>query len=193
MLTFTCETLPVASALPTVAAVSREPNGSTPLKSFCARPSQKLRKLKTALMTDGVLRPVERRTGWSLTLKSGSLVANVWSSAGSPGVTPSNLDGRTPCEPATLDVSESTADAALFGSASLWNGKSWGESCAFAPFGVRAFALPAGMRGLIWLRERLSAPAAKWHVAHAWRPSAPACMSQNSALPSLTAAALSLM
>src|SRR4051794_30680671 len=190
--TWTGVTLPVASALPTVAAVSREPNGATPLKSFCARPSQKLRKLKTALMTDGVLRPVERRTGWPPTLKSGSLVANVWSSAGSPGVTPSKADGRTPCEPATFDVSEST-DAASLGFESLWNGKSLAASCAFGPFSVKAFALPAGMRGLIWLRERLSAPAAKWQLAHAWRPSAPACMSQNSALPSLTAADLSLM
>ena len=41
--------------------------------------------------------------------------------------------------------------------------------------------------GLTWLRERLSAPASKWHVAHAVRPSLPACMSQKSALPSLTA------
>src|SRR3954471_10338390 len=192
MSTCTCETVPVASALPTVAAVLREPNGSTPLKSFCARPSQKLRKLKTALITDGVLRPVERRTGWPPTLKSGSLVANVWSSAGSPAVTPSNFEGRTPCEPATFEVSEST-DAASLGSASLWNGKSAAVSCAFGPLSWKAFALPAGMRGLIWLRERLSAPAAKWQVAHAWRPSEPACMSQNSALPSLTAADLSLM
>ena len=44
-----------------------------------------------------------------------------------------------------------------------------------------------------WLRERLSAPALKWHVAHAVRPSLPACMSQNSALPSLTALVLSRM
>src|SRR5438067_5722528 len=32
----------------TLALASREPNGLIPLKSFCARPSQKLRKLKTA-------------------------------------------------------------------------------------------------------------------------------------------------
>src|SRR4051794_32759556 len=76
MLTFTCETLPVASALPTVAAVSREPNGSTPLKSFCARPSQKLRKLKTALMTDGVLRPVGRRPGRPPHVEAGSRAAD---------------------------------------------------------------------------------------------------------------------
>src|SRR5215469_16387009 len=40
---------------------SREPNGLAPLHSFCARPSQKLRKLKTASTTLGVLRPVTRR------------------------------------------------------------------------------------------------------------------------------------
>src|SRR3954462_3062198 len=106
MLTLILSTPPEALTAPTRAATSREPNGLTPLKSFCARPSQKLRKLKTALMTDGVLRPVLRRTGVPLTLKSGSLVANVWSSSGSPGVTPSNIDGRTPWEPVTLDVSD---------------------------------------------------------------------------------------
>ena len=85
-------------------------------------------------------------------------------------------------------MSERTADAASFGSASLWNGKSSAESWAFAPLNVNE-----PPRGLIWLRERLSAPALKWHVAHAVRPSAPACMSQNSALPSLTALDLLLM
>src|SRR6476620_1208534 len=188
IVTGTLSTPPEAFTSPTVAALSRVPNGLTPLNSFCARPSQKLRKLKTALMTDGVLRPVVRRTGVSPTLKSGSLVANVWSSAGSPAVTPLNADGNTPCEPDTFEVSERTADAASFGSASLWNGKSSAESWAFAPLKVNE-----PPRGLIWLRERLSAPALKWHVAHAVRPSAPACMSQNSALPSLTALDLLLM
>src|SRR6478672_5855210 len=143
IVTGTLSTPPEAFTSPTVAALSRVPNGLTPLNSFCARPSQKLRKLKTALMTDGVLRPVVRRTGVPPTWKSGSLVANVWSSAGS-----------------------------------------W----AFAPLKVNE-----PPRGLIWLRERLSAPALKWHVAHAVRPSAPACMSQKSALPSLTALDLLLM
>src|SRR6185436_6359592 len=187
ILTGTWSTPPEAFTLPTVAAVSRSPNGLTPLKSFCARPSQKLRKLKTALMTDGVLRPVVRRTGVSSTLNTGSSVANVWSSAGSPWVTPSNADGNTPCEPDTLVVSDRTWDAASFGSASLWNGKSAAVSWAL---GLKVRSPP---RGLTWLRERLSAPALKWHVAHAVRPSAPACMSQNSALPSLTALDLLLM
>ena len=38
--------------------------------------------------------------------------------------------------------------------------------------------------GEIWFFDRLSAPALKWHVAQACTPSLPACMSQNSALPS---------
>ena len=138
--TGTWSTPPAALTSPTRAAVSRVPNGLTPLNSFCARPSQKLRKLKTALMTDGVLRPVVRRTGVPPTLKSGSLVANVWSSAGSPAVTPLNADGNTPCEPDTFEVSERTADAASFGSASLWNGKSSAESWAFAPLNVNVAA-----------------------------------------------------
>lgn len=41
---------------------AREPNGFTPLKSFWARPSQKFRKLKTALITEGVWRGSTRRT-----------------------------------------------------------------------------------------------------------------------------------
>src|SRR4051812_36178112 len=154
MLTWTCSTLPSEPTLPTRAPPSRLPNGSTPLKSFCARPSQKLRKLNTALMTDGVLRPVVRRTGAPSTLKSGSLVANVWSSAGSPGVTPSKSDGMTPCDPETFEVSDRTADALSLGSLSLWNGKSSAVSWAFAPLKVKE-----PPRGLIWLRERLSAPA----------------------------------
>jgi DNA-binding CsgD family transcriptional regulator len=40
----------------------RSPNGETPLKWFWARPPQKLRKLKTALITLGVLRGSTRRT-----------------------------------------------------------------------------------------------------------------------------------
>src|SRR5262249_24659192 len=40
---------------------SRAPKGFAPLQTFCARPSQKLRKLKTASTTLGVLRPVTLR------------------------------------------------------------------------------------------------------------------------------------
>src|SRR4051812_20393500 len=150
----TLSTPPEPLTWPMRASASRDPKGLTPLKSFCARPSQKLRKLKTALITDGVLRPVVRRTGVPFTLKAGSLVANVWPPAGAPGVTPSNSEGLTPCEPETLGVSDRTGDALSLGSLNLWNGKSSAVSCAFAPLNVN---VPP--RGLIWLRERLSAPA----------------------------------
>src|SRR6476660_6871618 len=42
--------------------------------------------------------------------------------------------------------------------------------------------------GLTWFLVRLSAPALKWQLAHAW-PSLPPAWSQNSAFPSATAAA----
>src|SRR3989442_10393485 len=46
--------------------------------------------------------------------------------------------------------------------------------------------------GLSWFFDRLSAPAWKWQLAHAW-PSLPTAISQNSALPRAIAAVLSLM
>src|SRR5262249_19192233 len=42
---------------------------------------------------------------------------------------------------------------------------------------------------LSWFTERTSAPAWKWQLAQATRPSLPTCVSQNRALPSATAAA----
>src|SRR2546423_9488531 len=99
MLTATLSTPPAAFTCPTRAPASRLPNGSTPLNSFCARPSQKLRWLNTALITDGVLRPVVRRTLTDPTWKSASTPANVWASNGSPSVTPSNFEGTTPWVP----------------------------------------------------------------------------------------------
>ena len=42
-------------------ALSRVPKGFAPLQTFCARPSQKLRKLNTASTALGVLRPVTLR------------------------------------------------------------------------------------------------------------------------------------
>src|ERR1043166_188145 len=41
--------------------LSRAPKGLLPLQTFCARPSQKLRKLNTAFTALGVLRPVTLR------------------------------------------------------------------------------------------------------------------------------------
>src|SRR3954451_20851875 len=132
MLTATLSTPPEALTAPTRASASREPNGLTPLNSFCARPSQKLRWLKTALMTDGVLRPVVRRTLTAPTWKSGSSASKVCPSNGSPSVTPAKCEGRTPCEPETLSVSNVTPDAALLGSVRRWKGKSPAVSWALA-------------------------------------------------------------
>jgi hypothetical protein len=42
-------------------ALRVDANGSVRLKSWLARPSQKLSRLNTALMTDGALRPVTAR------------------------------------------------------------------------------------------------------------------------------------
>ena len=79
-------------------------------------------------------------------------------------------------------MSDVTCEPRFVTSASRCSGKSPDVSEPFGPASVNAPPF-----GLTWLRERLSAPAAKWHVAHAVRPSLPACMSQKSALPSLTA------
>src|SRR5262245_66097645 len=46
-------------------------------------------------------------------------------------------------------------------------------------------------RGCNWFCVRTSEPACQWQEAQACRPSPPTCMSQNNALPSLMAAALS--
>ena len=156
MLTATLSTPPEALTCPTRASTSRLPNGSTPLNSFCARPSQKLRLLKTALITDGALRPVVRRTLTDPTWKSASTPANDCASNGSPSLTPVKVEGMTPCEPTTLSVSKVTAELASFGSASWCSGKSPAVSCALAVL-PRKLKLPP--RGLIWLRERLSEPA----------------------------------
>src|SRR4051812_10282897 len=169
----TLSTPPEPLTWPMRASASRDPKGLTPLKSLRARPSQKLRKLKTALTADGVLRPVVRRTLTPPTLNALSVAAKAWLSSASPESTSRNVEGTTPWEP-------TTSSPAIGKSAAV----SW-------PFGP----LPANEPpcGLTWLRERLSAPALKWHDAHAVRPSLPACMSQNRALPSWRAAVVSRM
>ena len=139
MVTATLSTPPPALTWPTRASGSRVPNGLTPLNSFWARPSQKLRLLKTALITDGALRPVVRRTLTAPTWKSVSSPSSVWPSSASPSSTPVKCEGRTPCEPTTL---------------SELIGKSLAVSWAFGPLEAK---LPP--RGLSWFRERLSAPA----------------------------------
>ena len=145
MLTATLSIPPAALTSPTRASGSRAPKGSTPLKSFCARPSQKLRKLKTALITDGVLRPVARRTLTEPTWKSESSASKLCVSNGSPALTPVKCEGSTPWEPDTLSVSKVTAEAALFGSLRRWNGKSSAVSCALAAFPLSVKPPPRGL------------------------------------------------
>ena len=273
-----------AMALLAASVVSLVPNGLTPLKWFCARPSWKLRWLNTALMIVGVLRPVTRRrfvarappcvvgvtvSAGSLTtrfgtlrlatsgplkvmstgteagkstglsgppvavtppapmfgrssnaawisaavavvvrvsgvaapskvnpnvpagvpascctsggdtapsVKTGSGGTGVVFSVGNPAMMLLNVDGTTPCAPTT---------------ASPPSGKSAGVRSVFAVNGVVSEMPFASLPGFRVLRVRLSVPAEKWQVAQAVLPSLPACMSQNSALPSLTAAASS--
>src|SRR4051812_11180985 len=172
---------------PTRAPESRIPKGSTPLNSFWARPSQKLRKLNTALITEGALRPVTRRTLTPPTLKTGSVPGDVVCSTALPGTTLLNTVGSRPAEPATSLVSDSTSELRSAGSLSRWNGKSPAPSWAL---GLCTSKSPT--RGLSWFLDRLSAPAAKWQLAHDVTPSLPTCMSQNSALPSATPADSSL-
>src|SRR5947207_1431210 len=109
------------------------PCGSTPLNSLRARPSQKLRKLNAALMFVGVLRPVTRRTLVPWTLKVGSGTELHTSDAGEPKPICTNERRNTPCDPLISSVSRTTAEALLFTSLSLWNGKSAATSVAFGP------------------------------------------------------------
>src|SRR5262245_20868936 len=171
---------------------SREPNGLTPLNSLCARPSQNWRLLNTALMVLPALRGETRRTFTPPTLKVGSAGRGTPSSSNLPGTMPPNVVGIVPCEDVTAVVSDTTAEAASFGFASLWNGKSAAVRLAFGPRASNVVCPPA-VPGFSWFRERLSAPASKWQVAQAWMPSLPTCMSQNSDLPRAIAACLSRM
>src|SRR4051794_22197029 len=148
-LTATWSTPPAVLTCPTRAAVSRAPNGLTPLKSLCARPSQKLRALKTALMTDGELRVVVWRTGVPPREKIGS-GPKVRTSWGSPGVPPPNREATTPCEPTTLFVSDVTAEARFVTSERRCSGKSLAASVPFGPSRVNAPPL-----GLTWFVARL--------------------------------------
>src|SRR5207247_10157517 len=155
----------------TALAVSA-PCGSTPLNSLRARPSQKLRKLNAALMFVGVLRPVTRRTLWPPTLKPLASIAvpSHTSDAGEPKPIWMKLRWKTPCDPLISSVSLTTAEALLFTSLSLWNGKSAATSVAFGPFVNRPFA-----PGFTLFVVRTSAPALKWQLAHACTPSPPVC------------------
>ena len=110
------------------ARIARRPNGLTPLKVLLARPSQKLRKLKTALMLVGVLRGSTLRVLICVPL---TVIAN-----GAPAVEahvrpwPSallvadvtRLPWNAPCEDVTSLVSNRTADSRSLTFASRWNG-----------------------------------------------------------------------
>src|SRR5215467_12073222 len=107
--------------LSTKALGSREPKGLTPLKSFLARPSQKLRKLNTALTLVGVLRGSVRRTVVPPTfqIESGR---NVTCSCALPRMMSMKFDRKTPCEPVMSLLSKSTAELRSSGLAKRWKG-----------------------------------------------------------------------
>jgi len=112
--------------------------------------------LKTALMFEGVFRPVARRTLTPLMLKIGSGPAKVTWSTALPGTIATKVEGRTPCDPLTFSVSKRTLEARLFGSASRWVGKSAADNWKFGPFTTK---FPT--RGFSWFLDLRSAPAEK--------------------------------
>ena len=79
----------------TLAVGSRSPMGFTPLNSNRACPSQKLRKLKTALMTVGVFRGSTARVSEPKTATMLAVGAPA-TSAVLPGVMSANARGVTP-------------------------------------------------------------------------------------------------
>ena len=70
------------------------PNGVTPLKSRLARPSQKLSRLKIAMMAFGVLRPVTCRVVLPGVVSAQSSIALL-------GVSPLKSSAGSPWEPTT--------------------------------------------------------------------------------------------
>src|SRR5690349_15219453 len=78
-------------------AMLAAPNGSTPLKVLLARPSQKLRRMNTALMTLGVLRGSTRRVSPAAVWKvpSGGLAQP---SAAAPAAVEVNVPLSAPAE-----------------------------------------------------------------------------------------------
>src|SRR3954471_7620655 len=101
----------------TPAVVSRGPQTFRPLKILFARPSQKLRKLKTALIVVGVLRGSDCRTLVRPTAKT-----EVWLRQFSPFLflvnSPTKSRWNTPWDETTSSVSESRVDSRLFRSES---------------------------------------------------------------------------
>src|SRR6266568_320105 len=126
-----CFTSVPALAYQTPAEGSSGPKGFTPLNSKWARPSQKLLKLKTALILVGVLRAVTRRmltpTPPTCTLKTASETGVPMSTdlsvAGSV-LMPAKLVNLTPCEPTMSLESRTVVEAWKSGGVRTWNGKS---------------------------------------------------------------------
>src|SRR5260370_2539070 len=102
---------------------SRSPMGFTPLNSFRARPSQKLRKLNTALIIVGVFRGSTSRAGGKALLKieaSGLPLSVGLQGKGSIRQLMSTKCWRkTPCEEATSLVSNKRDEDLVAGSLSL--------------------------------------------------------------------------
>src|SRR5262249_45342273 len=153
--------LPIAPSM-----LSVRPKGSLPLNVLLARPSQKLSRLKAAATIGGVFRPVTRRLA-----KNGAVWSGVQLSAATVGsaLIDWKIEPTMPCEPTRSSLLTLPPRKVAPGPATISK-------------------MPLGP-GLTVLITRLSAPAWKWQVAHAIWPSPPSWMSQNSALPSRTAAA----
>src|SRR3954471_16737234 len=98
----------------TDARASAPPNGVTALKMLFARPSQKFRRLKTALMTLGALRDVACRT---LTPPSENDPSSpsLASSAALPYTTVTNVRLTIPAEPTTSRRLRVSAEVLSFG------------------------------------------------------------------------------
>src|SRR6185369_10846534 len=93
----------------TLARVSDKPNGVAPVNVSLARPSQKLRKLKTAFTTLGALRSPTCRRFNPPARNFGSSMSDP-SSDGRPGISPVNLRANIPDEPDRWDGSRTTRE-----------------------------------------------------------------------------------
>src|SRR5437762_569856 len=141
-------------------AASRGPKVLTPLKTAFPRPFHRLRKLKIALITLGVLRGATRRTLVPPTLQIGSGTL-LHISCARPGTMSANFLRNTPWEDTTSSLSKSTGEKRLAGSPSRWYGKSVGASVWFGPATSKVVA-PCAVPGLSWFFVGLSAPEWKW-------------------------------
>src|SRR5262249_28722636 len=154
--TATGTTDPSAWTCSTRALGSRGPTGFTPLNKNAARPSQKVRKLKMALMAVGVLRPVARRTFLPPTFQTGSATGLQLSTA-LPGTTSRKSLSNTPCEPMTSSASDRTGDPRSTGFWKRWKGNCPGVTVPLGPATSKVPEWP----GVSSFFIRLSAPAWK--------------------------------